>query len=145
MDALVFEKGDVLKEFNNPKPNDDNQKKKFNQDAQAKHILPSFPYQNEERLLPGVMFFSKALRTVPSRWLLKKQRRYKLNSPYIQQLRQRFLTSHGRVGVPAINNLVKVFNLGQIKDYKSAIDTAAEKATQDALKTTNKPVQDSSL
>jgi hypothetical protein len=39
------------------------------------------------------------------------KREYKLNSPYIFQLRQRYLAYIGRVGVPAIPPSLKAYNL----------------------------------
>lgn len=117
LEVLIFHKNDIINEFKKPNPDSEDQKKKFNQSAQAKHILPSFPYDNDSRLLPGVISFSTALRSIPSTELKAIKRRYKLNPPYIQQLRQRFSTAHSRVGVPAINDLVKRFNLIEVKDF----------------------------
>lgn len=116
LEVLIFHKNDIIGEFKKPNPDSEDQKKKFNQSAQAKHILPSFPYDNETRLLPGVINFSSALRSIPSTELKEIKRRYKVNAPYIQQLRQRFSAAHSRVGVPAINDLVKRFNLIEVKN-----------------------------
>lgn len=119
LDVLIFSKSDLFTEFNKPNVNDSGQKGKFNQNSQSKHILPSFPYLDETKLLPGIINFTTALRTVPNRWLIRKKRRFKLNTPYIQQLRQRFSSSHSRVGVPAVNDSVRVFNIGEIKTLKT--------------------------
>ena len=39
--------------------------------------------------------------------LLNKRYAYKLNSPYIHQLRQRYIAYIGRYGVPALPNSVR--------------------------------------
>lgn len=121
LEILVFNKENLFIEFSPPKPDDKGQLQKFNQDAQAKHILPSFPYVGESRLIPAVISFSSALHSILSTDITTEKRRYKLNSPYIQQLRQRFSTAHSRVGVPAITELVRKFNLSQAKEYQTSL------------------------
>ncbi len=125
LEVLRFSKKDLLFTIPKPKPGDKEQRKIFNQEVQSRHILPSFPYLGESRLLPAVIIFNNAVRSISSVELSDKPRKYKLNSPYIQQLRQRFSSAHGRVGVPAINDLVKDFNLAQAKEYKEYLEVTA--------------------
>lgn len=134
LELLVFNKGNVLAEFSPPKPDDKSQVQKFNQDAQAKHILPSFPYLGDSKLIPAVISFNSAFRSVLSTEITTAKRRYKLNSPYIQQLRQRFSTAHSRVGVPAITELVRKFNLSQAQEYQASLAKQEASATGTAAK-----------
>jgi len=88
----------------------------FNQEEQKIHILPSFPeYQGAnisvlanfsidvEKLTYDDLFDEQGK--------LKLERNYKLNSPFIQQLRQRYIAYFGRVGVPALPEIVRLHNL----------------------------------
>lgn len=120
LEILRFHKSSILTDFDYNKEDS----KKFNQNTQTMHFLPSFPYVGEEMLLPASISFLNALKTVSKDDLEKYGRRYKLNSPYIQQLRQRYSSWHGRIGVPAVNESIKAFNLGQLAIRKKEIDDA---------------------
>ncbi|RYU94187.1 hypothetical protein [Emticicia agri] len=87
-----------------------NWKKIFNQDEQREHILPSFPYfENTNGTI--LTDFSIDKIKISAEELTALERRFKLNSPFIQQLRQRYVAYFGRVGVPALPDIVKYYNL----------------------------------
>jgi len=123
-DLLILSKADILSEFRAPNPSDSNHVRKFNQSVPTKHYLLSFPYENESENenenenLPAVIDFSKALRTCKSSLLLSKKRAYKLNTPYIHQLRQRFAANHSKFGVSANNKSFVELNLMSLKEEK---------------------------
>ncbi|RZK38343.1 MAG: hypothetical protein EOO61_08050 [Hymenobacter sp.] len=139
LELLVFDKSNLLTEFSPPKPEDKGQVQKFNQDAQAKHILPSFPYLGESKLIPAVITFNAAFRSVLSSEITTDKRRYKLNAPYIQQLRQRFSSAHSRVGVPAITELVRKFNLSQAKEYQDSLPKPVAPTIEKTKKAVEEP------
>lgn len=97
-----------------------NDKKIFNNGSLSKHILPSFPfYENNIILINKLALIDFKISHIISRRsktdLLKLKRKYKLNSPYIQQLRQRYIAFFGRYGVPDIPNSLRIYNLENIK------------------------------
>jgi hypothetical protein len=86
-------------------------KKIFNNDTISKHILPSFPFEKGVYNLAGFIDFKKAYSVKNIAEFHNKRSEFKLNSPFIFQLRQRYLAYIGRVGVPAIPPSLKTFNL----------------------------------
>lgn len=80
--------------------------KAFNQNEGRFHLLPSFPFPNSNGKTAGLIDFKLSIRYYKYAELINeegklKDRLLKFNSPYIQQLRQRYLAYKGRVGVPA--------------------------------------------
>jgi len=74
------------------------------------HLLPSLP---EPKLKERVIIdFTKSAMKYRNDYVVQLNRPFKLNSPFIQQLRQRYLSYIGRVGVPALPNSVRDWNLG---------------------------------
>lgn len=82
----------------------------FNQNDGKYHVLPSFPFDDESFNLSTLIDFSRAGHrfTIDE---IKGKRKYKLNSPFIQQLRQRYISHVGRVGVPSLPSILRNFNL----------------------------------
>ncbi len=91
----------------------DSLRKIFNNDEPSLHILPSFPFDEENYNQPVCINFKKALITRDKKEVEGKRTKFKLNSPYIQQLRQRFLAYFGRYGVPAVPDSLKEYNLNK--------------------------------
>lgn len=83
----------------------------FNNKVQSRHILPSFPFVAKSYNLSAFIDFETAFVVKAKSEFENKRSDYKLNSPYIFQLRQRYLAYIGRVGVPAIPPSLKAFNL----------------------------------
>lgn len=83
----------------------------FNNGVQSRHILPSFPFESNIYNLPAFIDFETAFVVKPKDEFENKRGEFKLNSPYIFQLRQRYLAFSGRVGVPGIPPSLKAFNL----------------------------------
>jgi hypothetical protein len=80
--------------------------KAFNQNEGRFHLLPSFPFTDSKGKTAGLIDFKLSIRYYKYSELTDeagklKDRQFKFNSPYIQQLRQRYLAYKGRVGVPA--------------------------------------------
>ncbi len=85
-------------------------RKLFNQNEPRFHILPSFPLF--ESLNESVVIeFSLGREMYTSAEVKGFSRKYKLNSPHIQQLRQRYISHLGRVGVPSLPESLRNFNL----------------------------------
>lgn len=82
---------------------DDEIKRAYNQEIAAFHLLPIFPFTNTDNKT-ALVDFRFSLKLVKAQYLEKNKgnRTIKINTPYIQQLRQRYLAYVGRVGVPAI-------------------------------------------
>jgi len=74
------------------------------------HILPSFPFEKDKYDEIAYIDFKDAFMTKTKNEYEKKRTEFKLNSPYIYQLRQRYLAYIGRVGVPAIPESLRRFN-----------------------------------
>lgn len=124
-DNAIYEflivKKDMSNEFQN------RQKKKFLKDQKSasgifnngvvsRHILISFPFNEEGYSELALIDFGTALyvhkNTEENQNFIKEKRtHYKLNSPYIQQLRQRYVAFLGRYGVPAIPQSLRDYNL----------------------------------
>lgn len=83
----------------------------FNNGVQSRHILPSFPFEANVYNLSAFIDFETSFIVKPKSEFENKRSEFKLNSPYIFQLRQRYLAYIGRVGVPAIPPSLKTFNL----------------------------------
>lgn len=83
----------------------------FNNGAISRHILPSFPFEDDNYNQIAWIDFKNCMLIKPISELKEKRTRYKLNSPYIYQLRQRYLSSIGRIGVPKIPDTLRAFNL----------------------------------
>lgn len=91
-------------------------KKIFNNGVISKHILPSFPFNEQQYCDIAVIDFCTALKVYNKtgenyECINDMRSQYKLNSPYIHQLRQRFVASLGRYGVPAIPESLRDYNL----------------------------------
>jgi|AntRauTorckE6833_2_1112554.scaffolds.fasta_scaffold09870_2 hypothetical protein len=110
-----------LKRYNYDKLNDNyldvgnNKKEKlrkiFNQDESKLHFLPSIPLINDDFNYTSVINFRSGHKRIISGDLNELNRKYKLNSPFIQQLRQRYLSYKGRIGTPALPSHVRDWNL----------------------------------
>jgi hypothetical protein len=87
----------------------------FNQDEIKIHVLPSFPFDTKNYKSTALIDFQSSYVNLKKTNLLdgdgKLKRNYKLNSPYIHQLRQRYLSYNGRVGVPKIPQSLREYNL----------------------------------
>lgn len=99
------------KEFIDKKKKDDGSL--FNNGVQSRHILPSFPFVTNDYKTSALIDFESAFIVKSKADFENKRDQYKLNSPYIFQLRQRYLSYIGRVGVPAMPKSLKMFNLGK--------------------------------
>lgn len=86
-------------------------KRLFNQPDGVYHVLPSFPFPDGSLNKSIVINFSTSFERHKSNEVKNYKRRYKLNSPFIQQLRQRYISHLGRVGVPALPTSLRNFNL----------------------------------
>lgn len=87
-------------------------KRAYNQEISAIHLLPIFPFSTENSNTALIDFrFSLKLFNAKELADNNQNRSIKINSPYIQQLRQRYLAYIGRVGVPAIPQSLRLFNL----------------------------------
>lgn len=80
----------------------------FNQEEIRIHILPSIDGKPEN--IPYIDFRLCSMK-IKSEELKRLERPYKLNSPFIQQLRQRYLAYLGRVGVPAMPDPLRDWHL----------------------------------
>ncbi|MHA6697254.1 hypothetical protein [Chryseobacterium sp. A321] len=85
--------------------------KEFNNGITSHHILPSFPFEPNKHNDSALIDFETAFIVKVIADFEGKRSGYKLNSPYIYQLRQRYLAYIGRVGVPAIPQSLKLYNL----------------------------------
>ncbi|MHC6199224.1 hypothetical protein [Elizabethkingia miricola] len=85
--------------------------KDFNNGDIKNHLLPSFPFDNGIYNLSALIDFETAFVVKAKADFEEKRSGYKLNSPYIYQLRQRYLAYIGRVGVPAIPQSLRLYNL----------------------------------
>lgn len=83
----------------------------FNNENLAFHIIPSFPFSENVNKESAVINFKLAFAIKNKDQYEGKRIEYKLNAPYIYQLRQRYVAFFGRYGVPAIPNSLKEFNL----------------------------------
>ena len=121
-DFLIISKSDS-KKYQEKKQKDfqkDNNKKSvkeiFNNGVLSRHVLISFPFEEKEYNQIGVIEFNTAFRTLPKKYseqnhIIGLRINYKLNTPYIHQLRQRFVSYFGKYGVPAIPESLRDYNL----------------------------------
>lgn len=89
----------------------DNLLKIFNNENFAFHFIPSFPFSEDVNKESAVINFKRAFAIKDKDLYEGKRIGYKLNAPYIHQLRQRYIAFFGRYGVPAIPESLKAFNL----------------------------------
>ena len=112
LEFLCFKKDDFKKiGIANHFKTDEEQEKAFNQERGRFQVLPSFPFVKDDFSTTAFIDFRSALRQINVTSLNYQKRSFKVNSPYIQQLRQRYLAYVGRVGVPAIPHTLVAFNL----------------------------------
>lgn len=109
LEFLVFSKKVSAEFLEKRKKNNDT--KFFNNDTISRHILPSFPFVSNIYNLTALIDFKQAFAVFSIEKFKDKRTSYKLNSPFIYQLRQRYLSYIGRVGVPAMPSSLKSFNL----------------------------------
>lgn len=88
----------------------------FNNGVISRHVLISFPFDEQLYNQVGVIEFNTAFRTLPKHnskqnHIIGCRINYKLNTPYIHQLRQRFVSYFGKYGVPAIPESLRDYNL----------------------------------
>jgi hypothetical protein len=83
---------------------------RFNNGESTYHILPSFPFSDTALNQSAAIDLSEG-RERFSYLAIKDKRTYKLNSPFIQQLRQRYISHLGRVGTPSLPTSVRNLNL----------------------------------
>lgn len=95
----------------NYQKNPNNIKDIFNNGVISRHLLISFPFDDNYCNNIGLIDFAKSFQTKKKEVCLGFKTNYKLNAPYIHQLRQRFLAYFGRYGVPAIPESLKDYNL----------------------------------
>lgn len=82
----------------------------FNNGVISRHVLASFPFEETIYNDIALINFASAMLVVKEdddNNLLNERYGYKLNSPYIHQLRQRYIAYIGRYGVPALPNSVR--------------------------------------
>jgi hypothetical protein len=83
---------------------------RFNNGDSTFHILPSFPFNETKLGLSVAMDLSEGCERF-SHDAIKNKRTYRLNAPFIQQLRQRYISHLGRVGTPSLPLSVRNLNL----------------------------------
>lgn len=98
------------------KKNANSAKSIFNNGIISRHVLISFPFEEGTYNQIGVIEFNTAFRTLSKtddkqNNIFSCRTNYKLNAPYIHQLRQRFVSYFGKFGVPAIPNSLREYNL----------------------------------
>ena len=89
------------------------QREIFNNKVLSRHILPTFPFSENDYTKLAIIDFCNAFRSYGKNdaMVQNAKRIYKLNAPYIHQLRQRFVAFFGKYGVPAIPQSLRDFNL----------------------------------
>lgn len=85
--------------------------KAFNQSHPRIHIIPSFAFK--DACYPILLDFRCKKQVKPDDINISK-RKCRLNSPYIQSVRQRYLSYQGRVGVPNIPDSLRKYNLREL-------------------------------
>lgn len=83
----------------------------FNNGVLSRHILVSFPFVECKYDNVAVIDFSSAFINMMKDKAKQFRTSFKLNSPYIHQLRQRFIAYFGRYGVPQIPDSLKCYHL----------------------------------
>jgi hypothetical protein len=82
----------------------------FTQTNSKLHVLPSFKFGEDYQ--PVMIDFRLNRISMKGNEVNPESRVCKLNSPYIQDLRQRYLSYIGRVGVPSLPDPIRRLNLG---------------------------------
>lgn len=98
--------------------NPNSAKEIFNNGVISRHVLISFPFTDNVYNQIALIEFNTDFRTMPKidsskHHIIECRTNYKLNAPYIHQLRQRFVSYFGKYGVPAIPNSLREYNLKQ--------------------------------
>ncbi|UCS92287.1 hypothetical protein KZP23_16480 [Echinicola marina] len=92
-----------------------NKKSIFFQVMQSLHFFPSLPLLSDDLNKGCVIDFTTDSIKINSKTLQERikirPRKFKVNSPFIQQLRQRYISHLGRVGTPAVHTLVRDWNI----------------------------------
>ena len=114
--ASVKYQGEKQKTFAKNENAAKNAKEIFNNGVISRHVLISFPFEEGLYDQIGLIDFNTALRTIPkidnNKTPIQAVRtNFKLNAPYIYQLRQRFVSYFGKYGVPAIPDSLREYNL----------------------------------
>ena len=96
----------------------------FNNGVISRHILISFPFDNALYNQIGLIEFNTAFRSIVKVYdnktsIIEYRTKYKLNAPYIHQLRQRFVSYFGKYGVPTIPDSLREYNLKKQSDEVS--------------------------
>lgn len=86
-------------------------KKIFNNDNLSTQILPVFPFSPRRYNEVACISFKTAFCIKKNREYINKRMGYRLNAPYIHQLRQRFVSYFGKYGVSAIPDSLREYNL----------------------------------
>ena len=89
----------------------ENLQKIYNNESLSDHLLPSFPFDDNANNQTAYINFKTAYAIKEKKSFENCRLNYKLNSPYIHQLRQRYIAFIGRYGVPAIPNSLRTYNL----------------------------------
>lgn len=125
LEFLTFSQNDMneyLRTNNSYKRNEDNyenlpKKRKetilkiFNNESLTFHVIPSFPFSEDVNKESASINFKSAFAIKDKAQYEGKRIGYKLNTPYIHQLRQRYIAFFGRYGVPAIPESLRNYNL----------------------------------
>lgn len=109
---------DKQKKFSKDANGARNAKEIFNNGVISRHVLISFPFEDGLCNQIGLVDFNTALRTMPKignnkTSIMNIRTNFKLNVPYIHQLRQRFVSYFGKYGVPAIPDSLRDYNLNK--------------------------------
>lgn len=86
-------------------------RKVFNNDNLSTQILPVFPFTSNRFNEVACIDFKTAFCIKKKKEYENKRLMYKLNSPFIHQLRQRYVSFFGKFGVPAIPISLRDYNL----------------------------------
>ncbi|MGV3696980.1 hypothetical protein [Flavobacterium sp.] len=110
VEMICFCKDDFQNNISAFCKSDDEIKRAYNQEIAAIHLLPIFPFEDSEKT--ALIDFRFSLTLVKAKYLEtnRQNRHIKINTPYIQQLRQRYLSYIGRVGVPGIPDSLRLVN-----------------------------------
>ncbi|TBX68350.1 hypothetical protein EZL74_08545 [Flavobacterium silvisoli] len=110
VEMICFCKDDFKNNINSFCKSQDEIKRAYNQEIAAIHLLPIFPFAGSEET--ALIDFRFSLTLVKGKYLetRRQNRSVKINTPYIQQLRQRYLSYIGRVGVPTIPDSLRTVN-----------------------------------
>lgn len=110
VELLCFGKSDFTDNFHNTfalkKSDGEKTKRAYNQENPRGHLLPTFPtnLSISDETTTAFIDFRFSMEHFSGKFLSDNisKRTVKINSPYIQQLRQRYLAYVGRIGVPTI-------------------------------------------